>query len=146
MLGSGHLYVLQSQNDPTIVKIGMTRASPTLRAIQVSAEYGAGSYSVLRSWEVGNPEWFEAMIHRRFHASRISLGKELFRVSLRDVEAAIEEISRNTGAGSSPSMFQEMIARPHSQPIPIARRSLRASIELIRRRIRLRIRRLFDTG
>lgn len=139
MLGPGYLYVLRNPRLPGRLKIGMTRIDPVVRAEQVTQEYGVGTFHVVRAWPVRNPEWYEAMVHRRLHRHRVSLANELFRVTESDVDEVVRALAARTDRAEEVTMFDSLVSRPRPRTSTY-QRPLRVKVELLRRRFLLWVR------
>ena len=82
----GYIYVLISQERPSVVKIGRTAKSPAIRC----KEHNINCYLSLNTWEVHYWRWVEnciaseAKIHKLLdkHRLEVKLHREAFRISL----------------------------------------------------------------
>lgn len=88
----GYVYVLVSSMKPEIVKIGMTKRDPEVRAEELNASTGVSMpYIVAYQVEVANPKEVESTVHNRLSGSRVNPDREFFRVETRKAIRTIEE-------------------------------------------------------
>lgn len=79
MASYGFVYILTNEYMPSVVKIGMTERSPTLRAMELSGSTSVpAKFEVYAYFEVAECSQAEAMMHRMLDEYRANRSREFF--------------------------------------------------------------------
>ncbi len=78
---SGYVYVLTNPAMPGLVKIGMTKVTPIVRARQLYTTGVPKPFVVHTSLKVSNPRLVEQRAHQRLEKYRINGSREFFKLS-----------------------------------------------------------------
>ena len=89
IMSKGYVYVLSNPAMPGLVKVGMTRGNPSLRAAQLSTTGVPENFVVEAVFCCPDCVWFEQYVHSALSEFRVSNGKEFFRIS---TEAIIDKM------------------------------------------------------
>lgn len=90
----GFIYALSNSAMPGVLKIGMTRRLPEDSAEELSRSTSApAAFEVAHAVEVIDPISAERLIHELLSASRVSLNREFFRVTLDEFIAAADVVT-----------------------------------------------------
>ena len=93
--GDSWIYVLSNASMPGAVKIGYTKSTPDERAKQLSSSTGVASpFVVEHAFRCFNAEALEGELHKFFDSYRISNNREFFRLSLKEVKKAVENLGQ----------------------------------------------------
>ena len=93
--GDSWIYVLSNASMPGAVKIGYTKTSPDIRAKQLSSSTGVASpFKVEHAFQCFNAESLEGELHKFFDSYRINNNREFFRLSLKEVKEAVENLGQ----------------------------------------------------
>ena len=93
--GDSWIYVLSNASMPGSIKIGYTKSTPDERAKQLSSSTGVASpFIVEHAFLCFNAESLEGELHKFFDSYRISNNREFFRVSLKEVKKAVENLGQ----------------------------------------------------
>src|SRR3546814_10711833 len=78
----GYVYILANPSMPGLVKIGMTRRSPLVRARELSGTGVPRPFRVAYSLEVENCAEVEGRVHAALARRRINDDREFFRIGI----------------------------------------------------------------
>lgn len=86
----GFVYVMTNASMPGLVKVGMTKVSPQVRASQISQNTGIPTpFEVVAEFRTSQAERVEAVAHEAMKSARVSASREFFSVT---PEAACDAI------------------------------------------------------
>jgi hypothetical protein len=91
----GHVYILNNQAMPGLVKIGHTARTPEIRAAELSAATGVpGRFVVAWSHPVRDHEALEALAHGRLARYRVNNNREFFSCTVAQARRIIKQEAR----------------------------------------------------
>lgn len=88
---AGWVYILTNQAMPKLVKIGLTRKDPRIRASDLYTTGVPQPFKVYAKLKVSNPEAVEAKLHKRFNRYRVNHNREFFTVKPATAHRALYE-------------------------------------------------------
>jgi len=84
-MSKGYVYVLTNPAMPGLVKIGMTKGRPELRAAQLSTTGVPEPFEIKGKFLVPDCVQFERIVHQYLEGARVNSGKEFFKASADEV-------------------------------------------------------------
>lgn len=105
LVRAGFIYVLSNPSMPGIVKIGLTRRDPRVRAHELSSPTGVPTpFKIEYVQHVNDCRQVERALHRNLHDKRVDRGREFFEVSKKEavkrVKRAVQDHESKTGNGA----------------------------------------------